>query len=175
MLKNIKYLFVGIMIKKGVIIFAENVCIFKKDSYLCTAFKRKCFRSGSLGEVAEWSIAAVLKTVVPRGTRGSNPCLSAGKGCKSASCVIYTLFTPNNVKLGVFALFKSRYLCSEGDLIKTKQTKRIIKSFTLRLLLYKFNCLTAAMHQSNMCFGMDTRLIIPKNRLSAIHLSIWKS
>ncbi len=32
---------------------------------------------GSFGEVAEWSIAAVLKTVVPRGTRGSNPCLSA--------------------------------------------------------------------------------------------------
>ena len=29
------------------------------------------------GEVAEWSIAAVLKTVVLRGTRGSNPCLSA--------------------------------------------------------------------------------------------------
>ena len=65
--------------KKSVIIFAENVCIFKKDLYLCTAFKRKCFRSGSLGEVAEWSIAAVLKTVVPRGTRGSNPCLSADR------------------------------------------------------------------------------------------------
>ena len=31
----------------------------------------------SFGEVAEWSIAAVLKTGVPRGTRGSNPCLSA--------------------------------------------------------------------------------------------------
>ena len=31
----------------------------------------------SFGEVAEWSIAAVLKTVVLRGTRGSNPCLSA--------------------------------------------------------------------------------------------------
>ena len=30
-----------------------------------------------IGEVAEWSIAAVLKTVVLRGTRGSNPCLSA--------------------------------------------------------------------------------------------------
>ena len=28
--------------------------------------------------MAEWSIAAVLKTVVLRGTRGSNPCLSAG-------------------------------------------------------------------------------------------------
>ena len=31
----------------------------------------------ALGEMAEWSIAAVLKTVVLRGTRGSNPCLSA--------------------------------------------------------------------------------------------------
>jgi hypothetical protein len=27
--------------------------------------------------LAEWSIAAVLKTVVPRGTGGSNPSLSA--------------------------------------------------------------------------------------------------
>ena len=41
------------------------------------------------GEVAEWSIAAVLKTVVLRGTRGSNPCLSAIKGV-----------------LGVFVFFK---------------------------------------------------------------------
>ena len=29
------------------------------------------------GEMAEWSIAAVLKTVVPRGTGGSNPSFSA--------------------------------------------------------------------------------------------------
>ena len=35
------------------------------------------------GEMAEWSIAAVLKTVVLRGTRGSNPCLSAEKNCKT--------------------------------------------------------------------------------------------
>jgi hypothetical protein len=27
--------------------------------------------------MAEWLIAAVLKTAVPRGTQGSNPCLSA--------------------------------------------------------------------------------------------------
>ena len=44
------------------------------------------------GEVAEWSIAAVLKTVVLRGTRGSNPCLSADKGCKSSNYEIYILF-----------------------------------------------------------------------------------
>lgn len=31
------------------------------------------------GELAEWSNAAVLKTVVPRGTGGSNPSLSAGR------------------------------------------------------------------------------------------------
>ena len=41
-------------------------------------FKRKALLEREvLGEVAEWSIAAVLKTVVLRGTRGSNPCLSA--------------------------------------------------------------------------------------------------
>ena len=39
--------------------------------------KRKALLKRSFGEVAEWSIAAVLKTVVLRGTRGSNPCLSA--------------------------------------------------------------------------------------------------
>ena len=33
--------------------------------------------TSSLGEVAEWSKAAVLKTVEPRGSQGSNPCLSA--------------------------------------------------------------------------------------------------
>jgi hypothetical protein len=39
--------------------------------------KNKATLKWSFGEVAEWSIAAVLKTVVLRGTRGSNPCLSA--------------------------------------------------------------------------------------------------
>lgn len=40
-------------------------------------FRKQSTLKKSFGEVAEWSIAAVLKTVVPRGTRGSNPCLSA--------------------------------------------------------------------------------------------------
>ena len=38
------------------------------------------------GKLAEWSIAAVLKTVEPQGSGGSNPSLSAKKkkrGCKS--------------------------------------------------------------------------------------------
>ena len=38
--------------------------------------------------MAEWSIAAVLKTVVPRGTRGSNPSLSAQKGSPKAAFLL---------------------------------------------------------------------------------------
>ena len=60
----------------------------------------------ALGEMAEWSIAAVLKTVVLRGTRGSNPCLSAIKGVNQAFARFTPFFTPKNVRLGVFVFFK---------------------------------------------------------------------
>ena len=46
-------------------------------------FLKKCsifasqFGDNSTGEMVEWSITAVLKTAVPRGTGGSNPSLSA--------------------------------------------------------------------------------------------------
>ena len=56
--------------------------------------------------MAEWSIAAVLKTVVLRGTRGSNPCLSAINTDYQWFIKNTPDFTPDNVKLGVFALFK---------------------------------------------------------------------
>ena len=52
--------------------------------------------------MAEWSIAAVLKTVVLRGTRGSNPCLSAIKGVNQVVTRFTPFFTPKNVKLGVY-------------------------------------------------------------------------
>ncbi len=42
--------------------------------YLCTRFS-----STTQGEMVEWSITAVLKTAVLRGTGGSNPSLSADK------------------------------------------------------------------------------------------------
>ena len=60
----------------------------------------------SFGEVAEWSIAAVLKTVVPRGTRGSNPCLSAINAENQQIVKQAPNFTPKSVKLGAFVLFK---------------------------------------------------------------------
>ena len=42
------------------------------------------------GEMAEWSIAAVLKTVEPRGSGGSNPSFSADK-CKRVQAKAWTL------------------------------------------------------------------------------------
>ena len=70
-------------------------------------FKRKALLNRSSGEVAEWSIAAVLKTVVLRGTRGSNPCLSAINAENQQIAKQTPNFTPKNVKLGVFILFKA--------------------------------------------------------------------
>ena len=69
--------FVFAKVKNIFEIFKRNACGFKKLSYLCIAFETKRFSQGSFGEMAEWSIAAVLKTVVLRGTGGSNPSLSA--------------------------------------------------------------------------------------------------
>ena len=60
--------------------------------------------------MAEWSIAAVLKTVVLRGTRGSNPCLSAINAENQQIAKQTPNFTHKNVKLGVFVLFKISYI-----------------------------------------------------------------
>ena len=56
--------------------------------------------------MAEWSIAAVLKTVVLRGTRGSNPCLAATNAENQQISKQTPSFAPKNVKSGVFVLFK---------------------------------------------------------------------
>ena len=68
--------------------------------------KNKATLKMSFGEVAEWSIAAVLKTVVLRGTRGSNPCLSATNAENQQIAKQTPSFAPKNVKSGVFVFFK---------------------------------------------------------------------
>lgn len=45
--------------------------------FLCIAFEKWKRFSKNKGEMAEWSIAAVLKTVELKGSWGSNPYLSA--------------------------------------------------------------------------------------------------
>ena len=62
--------------EKKVHFFCRKIWRLKKKPYLCIAFENKASQK-ELGEMAEWSIAAVLKTVVLRGTGGSNPSLSA--------------------------------------------------------------------------------------------------
>ena len=56
----------------------EIFVISNKFSYLCSAFRTYSIRN-SFGEMVEWSITTVLKTVVLRGTGGSNPSLSANR------------------------------------------------------------------------------------------------
>ena len=60
-----------------VIFFVKTLVSLKYIRTFAPPLKNKATLKMSFGEVAEWSIAAVLKTVVLRGTRGSNPCLSA--------------------------------------------------------------------------------------------------
>ncbi len=48
------------------------------------------------GELAEWSNAAVLKTVVPQGTGGSNPSFSATKKSLDSS---YQGFFLHSIKI----------------------------------------------------------------------------
>ena len=58
------------------------------------------------GEMAEWSIAAVLKTVEGHTSGGSNPSLSATNIANQLFTDLTPGFTPKNVKSGVFILFK---------------------------------------------------------------------
>ena len=51
---------------------AKNLVKWKNKSTFAVAIP-----TDAIGEMAEWSIAAVLKTVVLKGTGGSNPSLSA--------------------------------------------------------------------------------------------------
>ena len=70
--------------------------------------------------MAEWSIAAVLKTVEPRGSRGSNPCLSAINAENQQIIKQTPNFTPKNVKI----LFKTNHIRSENNLIKNRTNEK---------------------------------------------------
>ena len=83
----------------------EIFVISNKFSYLCSAFRTYSIRN-SFGEMVEWSITTVLKTVVPRGTGGSNPSLSANKGVNQWVTRFTPFITP------VFPLPKKTYSIS---------------------------------------------------------------
>ena len=71
-------------------------------TYLCAPFERVGITYW-IGEVVEWSITAVLKTVDVKASGGSNPPLSAIKGVNQAFARFTPFFTPKNAirtKLG---------------------------------------------------------------------------
>ena len=89
--------------------YASKICRFENNPYLCTAIENKTiakhvgndWRDGRVettGEMAEWSIAAVLKTVELRGSGGSNPSLSATNAENQQIAKQTPSFTPKNVK-----------------------------------------------------------------------------
>ena len=62
--------------------FPQKICVYAFFVVpLQPILKNACFEC--VGEMAEWSIAAVLKTVELRGSGGSNPSLSARNKKKS--------------------------------------------------------------------------------------------
>lgn len=78
----------------------------------------------AFGEMAEWSIAAVLKTVEGHTSGGSNPSLSAINAENQQIIKQTPNFTPKNVKLGVFILFKTNHIRSENNLIKNRTNEK---------------------------------------------------
>lgn len=75
----------------------------QKNIYICRV-KISYFslqKNSSIGEMAEWSIVAVSKTVVLSGTGGSNPPLSAIKGVNQVITRFTPFITPKNIRLTV--------------------------------------------------------------------------
>ena len=120
--------------------FSQNSCRFKNKSYLCIAFEKEHFYKGSFGEMAEWSIAAVLKTVVLRGTGGSNPSLSATNAENQQIAKQTPSFTPKNVKSGVFVLFKiiQPLHNKRVAILKESDEKRLIFIYPFSLIFQDF-------------------------------------
>ena len=87
---------------------AYNQVMKQKNSHHPLQIQIKCLylqscsknRPTNLGEVVEWSITAVLKTVELKGSGGSNPSLSAEWGiCNKTQVPHFHLFTPLTLKI----------------------------------------------------------------------------
>ncbi len=92
------------------------------------------------GEMVEWSITTVLKTVVPRGTGGSNPSLSATNAENQQIAKQTPSFAPKNVKSGVFVLFKiiQPLHNKRVAILKESDEKRLIFIYPFTLIFQDF-------------------------------------
>ena len=72
-------------------------------------FRKYFCREDNIGEVVEWSITAVLKTVELKGSGGSNPSLSAEKGVTDICNAFFNFSVTKNVtKISVRPIFHSK-------------------------------------------------------------------
>ena len=86
-----------------------------------------------IGEMAEWSNAAVLKTVDLHGSGGSNPSLSAEKGVTDiCSAFLNFSVTKNVTKISVRPIFHSKKMQVElGENIEDVAKYSLISPYTL--------------------------------------------
>ena len=104
---------------------------FKKKALL----EKEVFRRG--GRVVD---CGGLKTVVLRGTRGSNPCLSATNAENQQIAKQTPSFAPKNVKSGVFVLFKiiQPLHNKRVAILKESDEKRLIFIYPFTLIFQDF-------------------------------------
>lgn len=77
------------------------------------------------GEVLEWLKRRAWKARIRlKRIRGSNPLLSAINAENQQIIKQTPNFTPKNVKLGVFILFKTNHIRSENNLIKNRTNEK---------------------------------------------------
>ena len=93
----------------------------------------------TIGEMAEWSIAAVLKTVEGHTSGGSNPSLSAVKPGYQAFVVYTPDFTHKSCKVGCF----DRFLSVQADQKRT--SFNIAGSTPVSLVTRLFDSLCASL------------------------------
>ena len=96
--------------------------------------------SNDTGEMAEWSIAAVLKTVEGHTSGGSNPSLSATNAENQQIAKQTPSFAPKNVKSGVFVLFKiiQPLHNKRVAILKESDEKRLIFIYPFSLIFQDF-------------------------------------
>ena len=118
----------------------NNLCKLKeKKLQKNLVIKKKC-STFVPGEMAEWAIAAVLKTVELRGSGGSNPSLSATNAENQQIAKQTPSFTPKNVKSGVFVLFKiiQPLHNKRVAILKESDEKRLIFIYPFSLIFQDF-------------------------------------
>ena len=125
---------------------AQKLSCQKTKPYLCTHKTKttvllvKSRQVFPQGEMVEWSITTVLKTVVPRGTGGSNPSLSATNAENQQIAKQTPSFAPKNVKSGVFVLFKiiQPLHNKRVAILKESDEKRLIFIYPFSLIFQDF-------------------------------------